>query len=248
MNDAHRDDAVLFVLGQLDEAGTRALIDEASRDPELAALITDYRATLAVVALSTNPADPPARLREAILQIAAAESPRMAPPSPTLLPPPPPTSRLKTFLPWCLAACLAIGCAVLAYRVATLHRENSALLAARDDWSTLRLAVLAPAEPGSSNAAGRALWNEKSGFGVFESDSLPALTSAQVYQLWIFEEGNPAPVPSGFFDPAKGRRVELKPARAVGNVAAVAVSIEVAGGRPQPEGPVVLVGEVGKAG
>lgn len=247
MTDEHRDDAVLFVLGQLGEPETRALVEEAARDPELAALITDYRATLAVVALSPEQIEPPARLRQTILALASKPD---EPAEPIPLPSPPRVTRLRRalVLPWALAACLAIACVVLAFRLSVLHRENATLLADRDDWSNLNLAVLAPAEPGSSDASGRALWNAGRGVGVFESDSLPPLASTLVYQLWIFEKDNPAPVPSGFFNPADGTRTELKPARPVKEVAAVAVSVEVSGGRPQPEGPVVLVGKLGTTG
>lgn len=260
MNDEHRDDAVLFALGQLEDPEARALADEASRDPGLATLITEYRATLAVLALSAEATNPPPGLRDSILAVAArdvtAGEPEITPtnhPADQPAPVVPPTPRWNESLylemmPWCLAACLAIGCAVLAYHVSALYRENTSLLASRGDWASLRLAVLAPSDPASSSASGRALWNEPGGVGVFESDSLPVLGATQVYQLWIFEEGNPAPVPAGFFDPSNGQRTPLRPIRPVKNVAAVAVSIEVTGGKPQPEGPVVLVGAVGKAG
>ncbi len=261
MNDEHRVDAVLYALGQLGASEAHALIEAADQDPELAALITEYHATLGVFALSAEPIEPPARLRDSILAIAAPpsqalpETPidppaRIVPPAPVLLPTPtkPEPFLLREVLPWCLAASLAIGCAVLASIVATLHRENQVLLASRDDWSSWQLAILAPSDPAQSQASGRAIWNQQMNAGVFESDSLPALTVAQVYQLWVFEKDNPAPIPAGFFDPAEGRRAELKPTRAVGTISAVAVSIETPGGRLQPKGPVVLVGAVGKAG
>lgn len=259
MTDEQKENAALFALGFLEAAEVEAFLHEAARDPELATLAADYQATLGVIALSADPIEPPASLRESILakamegkvpQTTTAPAPVVLP-APTSLPPASaakPTRRFQVIVPWSLAACLAIGCAVLAYRTTTLQRENAELLASRDDWSSLRLAVLAPAEPGTSEATGRALWDEKRGSGVFESGTLPALAQDQVYQLWIFEKDNPSPVPSGFFIPAEGTRAELKPQRPVGEVAAVAVSIEVAGGRPQPEGPVVLVGKVETSG
>lgn len=251
MTDELKENAALFALGLLEAAEAEAFLQEAARDPELAALAADYEATLGVVALSADPIEPPAGLRASILAKAMEGEVSAVLPAPAVLPSIPkakPIRRFQTVLPWSLAACLAVGCAVLAYRTFTLQREKAALLASRDDWSSLRLAVLAPAEPGTSNATGRALWDEKRGVGVFESGTLPTLAANQVYQLWIFEKDNPAPVPSGFFIPAEGTRAELKPQRPVGEVAAVAVSIEVAGGRPQPEGPVVLVGEVASSG
>jgi anti-sigma-K factor RskA len=251
MTDELKENAALFALGLLEAAEAEAFLQEAARDPELAALAADYEATLGVIALSADPIEPPASLRASILAKAMEGDVPAVLPAPVVLPSiqnAKPARRFQAVVPWSLAACLAIGCAVLAYRTATLQREKAALLASRDDWSSLRLAVLAPAEPGSSDATGRALWDEERGVGVFESGTLPALAANQVYQLWIFEKDNPAPVPSGFFLPAEGTRAELKPQRPVGEVAAVAVSIEVAGGRPQPEGPVVLVGKVETSG
>lgn len=257
MTDEQKENAALFALGLLEEAEASAFLSEAADDLDLAFLAAEYQATLGVIALSAEPVEPPASLRESILAKAMGEdvpvvlSEPAVLPAPVLLPSIPsvkPGGRFKVILPWSLAACLAIGCATLAYRTASLEREKAQLLAARDDLSTLQLAVLAPAEPGTSDATGRAIWDRKRGVGVFESATLPALAENHVYQLWIFEKDNPAPVPSGFFIPSEGARTELKPQRPVGEVAAVAVSIEVAGGRPQPEGPVVLVGEVETSG
>lgn len=252
MTDEQKENAALFALGLLEEAEAATFLQAAADDPELAALAVEYETILGVVALSADPIEPPASLRESILAKAIEGAPPQitVAPAPVLLPAPAtkPARRFQVVVPWSLAACLAIGCAVLAYRTVSLQRENATLLASRDDWSSLRLAVLAPAEPGTSDVSGRALWDERRGVGVFESGNLPTLAADQVYQLWIFEKDNPAPVPSGFFIPAEGNRVELKPQRPVEEVAAVAVSIEVAGGRPQPEGPVVLVGEVVSSG
>lgn len=251
MTDEQKENAALFALGLLEEAEAEAFLREATDDPELAFLAAEYQATLGVIALSADPIEPPASLRQSILAKAMEGDTPAVLPAPVALPSvqnTKPARRFQVVVPWSLAACLAVGCAVLAYRTTTLQREKAALIASRDDWSSLQLAVLSPAEPGTSDATGRALWDGKRGVGVFESGSLPALAQNQVYQLWIFEKDNPAPVPSGFFIPSEGTRAELKPQRPVGEVAAVAVSIEVAGGRPQPEGPVVLVGKVETSG
>lgn len=251
MTDEQKENAALFALGLLEEAEAEAFLREATDDPELAFLAAEYQATLGVIALSADPIEPPASLRQSILAKAMEGDTPAVLPAPVALPSvqnTKPARRFQVVAPWSLAACLAVGCAVLAYRTTTLQREKAALIASRDDWSSLQLAVLSPAEPGTSDATGRALWDGKRGVGVFESGSLPALAQNQVYQLWIFEKDNLAPVPSGFFIPSEGTRAELKPQRPVGEVAAVAVSIEVAGGRPQPEGPVVLVGKVETSG
>ena len=251
MTDDQKENAALFALGLLEAAEAEAFLQDAARDSELAALAADYQTTLGVIALSADPIEPPASLRESILTKAMEGEIPAVLPAPVVLPSIPkakPARRFQVVVPWSLAACLAVACAVLAYRTSVLQNEKAALIAARDDWSSLQLAVLAPAEPGTSEATGRALWDGKRGVGVFESGTLPALAQNQVYQLWIFEKDNPAPVPSGFFIPSEGTRAELKPQRPVGEVAAVAVSIEVAGGRPQPEGQVVLVGKVETSG
>lgn len=68
-------------------------------------------------------------------------------------------------------------------------------------------------------------------------DGLEPVTSDQAYQLWLFHDEQP--VPAGVFRAEDGR-VAFRADAQVRDAEVVAVTVEPAGGRPQPSGPVVL--------
>ena len=72
---------------------------------------------------------------------------------------------------------------------------------------------------------------------------LPPLPEGQTYQLWVIVEGTP--VSAGTFDvePDGSARYDAEPLPPVEADAAVAlaVTVEPAGGVPQPTGPMALV-------
>lgn len=73
------------------------------------------------------------------------------------------------------------------------------------------------------------------------ASQLPPLPPGRTYQLWVIVSG--APESLGVFEPDRDGRVvfvESKPL-AFGSGAQVAVSVEPAGGVPQPTGPIVLM-------
>jgi anti-sigma-K factor RskA len=70
---------------------------------------------------------------------------------------------------------------------------------------------------------------------------LEELGAEQVYQLWVFQAG--APVPAGIFTADDGSALVQADARVRG-AEVVAVTVEPAGGVPQPTGPIVLSAEL----
>ena len=82
--------------------------------------------------------------------------------------------------------------------------------------------------------AGNKVW-----FYAFDLPDLPAGT---VYQLWAIDE---QPVSVGLFTLDAGRkgRLMIKGAKNLAKMKQVAISIEPAGGRPQPTGPMYLIGQ-----
>ncbi len=92
---------------------------------------------------------------------------------------------------------------------------------------------------------GRAFYHARKGL-VFTASNLLALPAGKTYQLWLIPaEGNP--ISAGVFDPdAQGAGVILLPPLPEGVAAkAFAVTVEPAGGVPQPTGPIVLLGSAG---
>jgi len=103
---------------------------------------------------------------------------------------------------------------------------------------TIRLAGLDPA-PG---AVGQTFVEPHNGQAVFWAFHLPAPEPGKTYQLWWI--GSQGPVSAGTFDvDAQGRgRVEVARVDRPEDIQAWAVTVEPAGGVPQPTGAMVLKG------
>jgi anti-sigma-K factor RskA len=98
-----------------------------------------------------------------------------------------------------------------------------------------------PVAPGSS---ARAFVSRQSGL-AFAANQLPALPADKVYQLWVIPVGQ-APVNAGLLAPdASGHATLFFPMPAdMPPAAVIAVTVEPAGGVPQPTGDKALVGAV----
>ncbi|TAL10792.1 MAG: hypothetical protein EPO02_06560 [Nitrospirae bacterium] len=79
--------------------------------------------------------------------------------------------------------------------------------------------------------------------GFFYANNLPALPAGKTYQLWIITD-TPKPVSAGVFSLDRGRkgRVMIQNIPEVAKIRQFAVSMEPAGGKPQPTGSIYLVG------
>ncbi len=94
---------------------------------------------------------------------------------------------------------------------------------------------------GAANAHARAYVTHKNGM-VFTADGLPALPADKTYQLWVIVAGKPVSV--GTFSPDANGRVQaiLATPDIAAMPGAVAVTLEPAGGLPQPSTTPILVG------
>lgn len=102
---------------------------------------------------------------------------------------------------------------------------------------SIALAGLDPA-PGAS---GRTFVDPESRRAVFYASNLPALDSGKTYQLWFIPEGQ-APVSAGVFgvDDRGAASVPVERVAPVDQIQVWAVTVEPAGGVPQPTGAMVL--------
>jgi anti-sigma-K factor RskA len=124
-------------------------------------------------------------------------------------------------------------------RTTDLQAHNSVLFAP----DTLRV-DLAGAGPAPASKA-RAFMSRHRGL-VVAADGLPALPADKVYQLWVVPGDQSAPISAGLLVPDASGHASLffpMPANAP-VVAALAVTVEPAGGRPAPTGDRALVGVV----
>ncbi len=99
----------------------------------------------------------------------------------------------------------------------------------------VQLAGLGPAP----RATGRTFVNQDK--AVFYAFDLPPLPDGKTYQLWWIDSGA-APVPAGTFapDPSGRATVRVENVRPAGQQPVWAVTVEPAGGVPQPTGEMVL--------
>jgi hypothetical protein len=119
-----------------------------------------------------------------------------------------------------------------------LQAQNSVLFAP----DTLRV-DLAGEGPAPRSTA-RAFMSRHSGV-AFAANELPALPPGQVYQLWVVPPQGQPPVSAGLLAPdSSGHASLFFPMPANLSAAALAVTVEPAGGVPAPTGSRVLLGAV----
>lgn len=118
------------------------------------------------------------------------------------------------------------------------QRELLALVSAPET----RVVSLAGLKP-SPKASARMWWHRTAG-GFFVASGLPAPPAGKTYQLWVIAEGKP--VSAGVFDldPKGSGILQVKPLPGVKKAEIFAVTLEPAGGLPQPSGAMYLAGEV----
>ncbi len=94
---------------------------------------------------------------------------------------------------------------------------------------------------GPAAAAGSVIWSASLGRAVVTLDGLPALDDDRAYALWFIVDGTPQP--AALVDTDGGRVVATIDAPS-GEVEAMGVTDEPAGGSAQPTTPIRLVGSV----
>jgi anti-sigma-K factor RskA len=260
--------ASLYAFDLLDGAELAAFEARLAGDAELRALVRELRETASALALTAPAAALPAGLKSRLLaQI--PDRPHATPFTPFV------------WIPWALAACLAVASVWLIQLYFQQRSETVALqeeislarietqavqnqLAAERivtgrqlaDWqekikdhgdvSHLEIAHLDSLAGRSSPTRATAIWNQALQEGVFSAEKLPAPAPDKDYQLWIIDPKYPDPVSAGIFavDARTGEaRLHFRPSRPIATAAKFAVSCERKGGRPKPEGPIVLLSE-----
>jgi anti-sigma-K factor RskA len=172
--------------------------------------------------------------------------------------------RQTSWMPWALAAALALvavslGFSNLALRN-QLNKASSQLAASIQqtaqaqrvvDLLNSRAAqhVLLTASKPSAEPTGRAVYLAQTGSLLFQANNLKTIAADKTYELWIIPaEGNP--IPAGLFRPdASGNASVVLPQLPVGVQAkAFGVTIEQATGSTTPTAPILLSGAAPSSG
>jgi anti-sigma-K factor RskA len=248
------DQAEAYAIGALDRVEASLFEAHAAACPECRRVVAAQReATLALAQAAAQ--EPPAGLRARVLAIPrAARSPGAA--------------RERGGRRWPGALALAAGVAglmlggVQTVRLARLSGELAAVmdsLSRRDHRlaevlaqrnavlnNDIRLYVLASQDTAAASPGpgGQIYWSREARSWLLHAFNLPRLSEGRVYQLWYVTAD--ARISAGILSPdEEGHAVLLTrvPAEAATAVLG-AISVEPAGGSPQPTGPIVLAGSV----
>ncbi len=246
------EDFDLFALGVLEGDEKQAIEAHVEDCPGCAQELAEARGRIALLALSAPPHTPSPRVKERLLrQIHEPQAPARE-------------KHPGTIVSWWTAvllpatAALAIATIVLWMGNNRLSREVQDLRAAAarqaDELKQTRemvdlmgapdsVAVKLSPSPDMPTARAHVMFNPREGMLMY-SGNLPAPPPDKTYQLWLVPiSGNP--ISEGVFSP-KGNTEDLwtKPLPTGVTAKAFAVTIEPAGGMPQPTGPKILIGAV----
>ncbi|MEO8045181.1 MAG: anti-sigma factor [Spartobacteria bacterium] len=231
MNEELEAQASLYSLGLLEGADAEAFARQLESDPELRALVDELDEAAAAVAHGAPPRPLPPELRERVLA-EVRQGKTIAFP------------RRSNWLPWALAACLALTTAYLAADRGGL-RKRITRLEQRDFFSQIQIASLSSKLENAPDANAVVVWDEKKQRGVLKVTQLPRNDENRDYQLWLVDPRYKDPIDGGVFHVSNdgSLRVPFKPNSPVREAKAFAISLERKGGVTKAEGPIVLLGK-----
>jgi anti-sigma-K factor RskA len=252
-----------YALGALNDDDRRAFEAHLSACAECANEVRELKVVAAGLSQAVPQVSPPAALRARVLAAATAADNRQAA---RATPSKSGVSRLLGILSAAAAiAAIALGlyAVSLQQRIRTLEQELRLANAraneidkqlvqyrvAADRAVQIRAILAAPdlrridlaGQKAAPAAFGRAFWSPTEGLAV-AFDRLPPTADGRVYQLWVIPPGG-TPISAALLDlQADGTAIALGSPASSSRVGTVAVTIEPAGGVPQPTGDMIVAG------
>jgi anti-sigma-K factor RskA len=227
----NRDDAstraASYSVGALTAAERRELEQELRRSPRLAAEVSEFSETAAMLGLAVEPVAPDAALRDRLL--GAVES---TPQESKVVRGPWFARPAAVLLGAAAAVIIAVGGTVVAI---DLTREPSAIeqITAAADYER----VVHEMEGGASVTA---VWSASLARAALIVEEMDAAPSGHVYQAWLIDgEGHAAP--DVVFNPDGDGPVSLSLVGAMHAGDAIGITIEPTGGSDEPTTPPILV-------
>ena len=253
------EDFDLYALGALDAAEKQEFAAHLASCAECAQKLAAAQGRMAILALAAPRVEPSPGVKERLMRqlIATAEGPGGSParvqPDPlggifgrwwAVLVPVASALALATILLWLHNLQLDRQLADLRSTIQQQQkqlddsRHIADLLAARDT-----IVVPLAAQKGEPQGSARIVYNAREGMMMYDG-TLPPAPADKVYQIWLVPMKG-APISAGWFTgwPDKPGHMMMKLPAGV-TAKEFAVSLEPAGGVPQPTGPMVLIGPV----
>jgi anti-sigma-K factor RskA len=252
------EDFDLYALGALEGDEEQAIETHVASCPDCSRRLAEARGRIAMLALIAPPVAPSTNVKARLMKQVRDTAPS-APPSRAAREP----ERAGGFFgQWWTAVLVPVGIALaitaivlwtqnrrldqqLAALRVDMEQQQQQLELARQvaDLITARDTMVVPLapQPGMPRGTAHVMYNQKMGMLMYEGELEPA-PSNKSYQLWLVPaQGNP--ISAGVFSPGnnKTNHFMMKLPEGV-TPKAFAVTLEPAGGRPQPTGPKVLVG------
>ena len=235
ISEEQQDQAALYVLGLLEPHEAAAFESELNANAELRDIAGEFREAAAAMALTAPPQTPPASLKHRIMREIATKAEER-----TVVPLPRPAFG---WVPWAIAAALALFCGLLAIDRVRLERQLAETRAA-DPLMQTTFYTLAPSAPAPADAKATVVWQPGRQSGVIRISNLPAPQPGKDYQLWAVDAEHKDPISAGVVRVDKNgiAQIRFKPVEKAEHVKAFAISLEREGGVPKKEGPILLVG------
>ena len=235
ISEEQQDQAALYVLGLLEPREAAAFESELSANAELRDIASELREAAGSIALTAPPRTPPASLKQRIMREIARKTEDR-----TVVP----LRRAPIgWVPWAIAAALAVFCGLLAFDRVRLERQLADIRAA-DPLMQTTFFTLAPSAPAPADAKATVAWQPGRQSGVIRISNLPVPQPGKDYQLWAVDAEHKDPISAGIVRVDKNgvAQIRFKPVEKAERVKAFAISLEREGGVPKKEGPILLVG------
>lgn len=216
--DELRPDYTSFALGIADDPERAEIAEHLGRKcPTCISGVRSAMATVTAMSGAVAVAEPPKYLRRRVMASVQREPKR---------------SWAATFVPWAITAALSIALVTIGL---TGRRQSGDTGKLRDALSILNDPATRDVtfgESGKPPTRGRVFVSPGKGV-VFIGASLPPIDAGRTFELWVIPvKGNP--VPAGLFRSQPDASAVFVRPGPVENAAAIAVTVEPAGGSPQP--------------
>jgi anti-sigma-K factor RskA len=234
--------AALHALDLLDEAGRRELLEAAARDPETRQLMREFAEAAAALAFAAPQVTPPPRCKQKVIHALPARG--------TIV-------RFSVWLPYAIAAALMFLGIFDTYCIYSLRKDLVSTLdnfrshqwwvtreSERQGLADVRVIPLdihppATKDPAFAAAKITVVWNSVLDQGIVTLRGVPPPPAGRDYQLWVLDPGALAPASAGLLGAGGGSRSFTVAPPSTDKVG-FAVSLEPAGGQPEPTGPILF--------